>query len=557
MNEIEYVIYGANRVAQDFLYIFNEVKIAFFVDNIKESFFLGYQVYSETKLQVQKYKIIICDWDKQDKCRKLESLGYKYKVDYWKEEDFFDSLDEFSIPLHRKILVWGTGRIAQKLIKANLNIRIDDFIDTYKAGQIFNGKTIKHIESIGNKKDNYIIIAVASYENIVEQLKQKGWDENADFIIFWKIMEQPSALLRKTIFDKSYYNFTCNTVSNHLEVLRGGETRTCCTTFMDIGIGNILESGVDAVWNSMAHKILWLSCQNKTYTFCDKKMCPFFAGKESIEEKNVCKYQSLPQYPEVLALGYDPSCNLYCSTCRKKMYYAQGKELEGVIKISKFVKDNLLEKCKFLILAGDGEVFAAQSYKDVYTSENMRNISFIRILSNGNLFDQKHWEELIGGKKGKILLTASIDAATEKTYSLIRCGGNFEKIKKNMQFASALRKEGKLAYFRINFVVQKSNYQEMIPFVEWGNSLGVDEIFFTKILNWGTFSDEEFKEISMMETDGITPKKELQKVLDDPILKSPIVDLGTIRYAHEIVNEKVIENYYMWEMERTVPQLFD
>ena len=154
------------------------------------------------------------------------------------------------------------------------------------------------------------------------------------------------------------------------------------------------------------------------------------------------------------------------------------------------------------------------------------------------------------------MLTVSIDAATRETYEKVRRGGNFDVLRKNMEFASKLRKDGNLSYFRINFVVQSENYKEMIDFVEWGVELGVDEVFFSKVLNWGTYTSEEFKEISMMEEDGNTPKKELQRILDDPRMKNPIVDLGTIQYSHEMVNYAV-DNYYMWELKRKVKTLFE
>ena len=103
-----------------------------------------------------------------------------------------------------------------------------------------------------------------------------------------------------------------------------------------------------------------------------------------------------------------------------------------------------------------------------------------------------------------------------------------------MKFASELRRKGDLSYFRMNFVVQKENYKEMVDFVQWGIELGVDEIFFTKILNWGTYTPEEFEEISMMEKDGITPKPELKEILQHPVMKSDIVDLGTIQFGHKV-----------------------
>lgn len=108
----------------------------------------------------------------------------------------------------------------------------------------------------------------------------------------------------------------------------------------------------------------------------------------------------------------------------------------------------------------------------------------------------------------------------------------------------------------MNFVVQKKNYKEMVPFAEWGEKLGADEVFYTKILNWRTYTEEEFKDISMMCEDGITPKPELREVLDNPVLQHRIVELGTILYGHEPVAGREFYNYYMWEMERKVPDLF-
>ena len=60
-----------------------------------------------------------------------------------------------------------------------------------------------------------------------------------------------------------------------------------------------------------------------------------------------------------------------------------------------------------------------------------------------------------------------------------------------------------------------------------------------------------------MEADGLTPKPELQAVLDDPVLQHKIVDLGTIRYHHEGTEMRDIKNYYRWELERKVPGLFE
>ena len=66
-------------------------------------------------------------------------------------------------------------------------------------------------------------------------------------------------------------------------------------------------------------------------------------------------------------------------------------------------------------------------------------------------------------------------------------------MQKNMEYAAHLRSCGELSYLRFNFVVQRMNYREMPLFVKWGRQLGIDEVFFTKILNWGTYSKSDFK----------------------------------------------------------------
>ena len=109
----------------------------------------------------------------------------------------------------------------------------------------------------------------------------------------------------------------------------------------------------------------------------------------------------------------------------------------------------------------------------------------------------------------------------------------------------------------MNFVVQKKNYIEMPDFVLWGEELGCDEVFFTKILNWGTYSDEEFADVSMMEKDGVTPKAELLAIMNNPVMQSSIVDMGTIQSLHKEDKTDIVYNYYMWELEKRGGKLFD
>lgn len=559
---MNYIIYGLNKVAKDFIYIFDNLNIVCIIDDrVNTNSIWGYQVSDLSFLEQKELydKIIICDFDKKHKENELNKMGYTYQEDYLYEEDFFESLNEFSISSDRQIAIWGTGNNAKNVLEKIEGVSINFFIDNNKTFDSFNGYEVKHPNEINDFKRVFIIISVNKDIEIKKQLKHLGLTENVDFIPFYKYFGRPSEMLRKTIFDKSIYNIQCNTMLNHLEIINGGNTRCCCTTFVEQNLDNIFVKSQNDLWHSNLHKIMCLSSENKTYSFCNKKMCPLFVNRKT-EEYNMTDfikpYNNMKKNPEVLALGYDPSCNLKCSTCRKELHFAKGTELEIVNKITNKVIDDYLSQCDFLILAGDGEVFACDSYRKIYEASNCKP-RYIRLLTNGTLFTEERWNKFINGKDCDIMLTVSIDAATKETYEKIRCNGNFEMLKENMKFASKLRKTGDLKYFRINFVVQRENYKEMIAFVKWGEELGVDEVFFTKILNWGTYTDEEFESISMMEKDEITPKKELQQILEsDEIVKSEIVDLGTIQYGHKEDYVDDVENYYMWELEKRGGKLF-
>jgi len=559
---MRYAIYGANRIAKDFMYIFDFVEIGMIFRDFYESYYIdNYECYPIDEMLFHREefdKLLICDYEKQKKHDYLESKGLIYNIDFIYEEDLFYLLDEEVINVGgREIILWGTGDYASKFLEWNRDYTIAYYVDSFKKG-MFNGKEIVKPGDIDEWNKYYIVVAVAKNDNIFEFLKEIGLKEGTDYCVSHQMMNCPSQMLRETIFDKRYYDLECKTMLNHLEVCRS-TLHCCCTTFLSYSIGNAKDKSINDSWNSLSHRILCLSAENHTYTFCKKNMCPLFIGHVSGESKLDLKrkYLKMDVHPTNVAIGFDATCNLKCETCRNDIYIAKDKELSVVNELAKKTKEEVLPYCKFLIMAGNGEVFASPSYRELYTGSEAKDIEWIRILSNGTLFTSARWKEFSANKKAKIMLTVSIDAGTKETYEKVRRGGNFDKLKQNMEFAAELRRTGELSYFRLNFVVQKRNYKEMPAFVEWGLSLGVDEIFFTKILNWGTYTDEEFKEVSMMEADGVTPKKELLEVMEHPLLHNPIVDMGTIQFAHEPVKEKEIYNYYRWELERKVGDLFE
>ncbi len=545
-----YFLLGQERSMKDFRYVFDELIHIIDAKSDKE----------DVLQKATKTSVILCGAGEDDLEETLKSIGYKKGKDYFYETEFFTLLDEFEIPLDRKIAVWGTGVMAKKLLAEFPDLCVSCFIDTNKNADEFYGYPVYFPKEIENWKQYYVIIAVTDDYTIREQLATEMLTERSDFIGINDFFYRPSVYLTKTYFDKSFYNFDCHTMLNHLEILRDGETSCCCTTFMDERLGNITKMTKTQLWKSALHKILCLSAENHTYTFCKKDMCPLFVGKtrETISDfPDEREYQRMSSSPETLVLAYDQTCNIFCSTCRERMYIPTEEYKQNQKIISEKIINHYLPHVQFLVMAGDGEVFASPSYRKIYSALENESVRYMRLLSNGLLFNEHNWKELNKNKNVKIMLTVSIDAAKKSTYESIRRGGNFAQLKKNMEYASALRKSGELSYFRINFVVQRKNYLEMPLFVEWGQSLGCDEVFFTKILNWGTYTDKEFQDISMMESDGVTPKAELLDLIHDPRMQNEIVDMGTIQALHKQDTADIVKNYYMWELEKRGGKLFE
>lgn len=542
----KYILYATDRVGGDFRYIFDNVlEIVTEISDISQLVWDG------------QYPVILSGFDKSEAENYLVSIGKERGKDYYLDEDFFGLLDDFSIPSDRRLAVWGTGRMADFLMTEDRELLPECYIDSNRKQAVFNNKPVYLPDEIKDWREYYIIVAVAEDGEIRDRLEGLNLKEKEDYISFRDYLNRPSALLKKTIFDRNSYDLDCRTMLNHLEILWDGGTSCCCTTFMDERLGSVQEHSRDEIWNSVYHQILCLSAINRTYTFCKKDMCPLFIGKNKSEKAiERREYPRMPGTPRTLVLAYDDTCNLYCDTCREQMFVPDKMYREQMSRTTETVLKDYLPEAEFMVLAGAGEVFASPSYREIFTSQECRNIKYIRLLSNGMLFNEKNWESLVAGKHAKIMLTVSVDAASKETYESIRRGGNFDVLKKNMEYAAALRRSGELSYFRMNFVVQRKNYREMPDFVRWGEELGCDEVFFTKILNWGTYSEEEFSGVSMMENDGVTPKPELLSVMNDPAMQSPIVDMGTIQALHKVDETDIVQNYYMWELEKRGGKLF-
>jgi len=133
----------------------------------------------------------------------------------------------------------------------------------------------------------------------------------------------------------------------------------------------------------------------------------------------------------------------------------------------------------------------------------------------------------------------SIDAATDPTYNITRRGGHWDTLMENCRRLGEFRESGQLKYLRFDFVVQLANYTEMPAFVELSRLMGVDCVYFSRLLDWGTWPRKEFLQQCVWETSHPS-YEDFMHVLADPGLHDSFVDPGNLnKYFEKAVHGHV------------------
>ena len=327
---------------------------------------------------------------------------------------------------------------------------------------------------------------------------------------------KPSEMLIKEL-NASPINIKCKRMEETCYIDMHGDIYACCPGWTVRPLGNILK---DNYYDNYFSRIMKLSSINKSFCFCQLDKCKHIYNDK---KQPVITNLEVPETPKELTIAFDQSCNLKCSSCRKKHYNAKGKQLELAERIKdRVIESSWLDKSN-IIVAGQGEVFFSKIYKELISTNIKRND--IEILSNGTLFNKKRFEEIKNNYK-KIKVSISVDAVCEETYKHLRCG-NFKILLNNLKMLSEERKKGNIEYLQFNYVVQRDNYKEMREFVKLAKSLNIDCVQFTKLGNWGTFKKKEYIKKSMIKNNILD--YELYKELNNDIYKDKLIDIDSFK----------------------------
>lgn len=337
----------------------------------------------------------------------------------------------------------------------------------------------------------------------------------------------------------------CQNPFKQIDLEESGVAFTCCSSWLPTPIGNLQHHTVMDLWNGDTIKRIRESIFDGSFRYCRHDKCPMIqngtlptmgqAAKDPLFTRIIDEKQTTVDRPPVFVnLVNDRSCNLYCPSCRTdRINHQAGPESQEIGRIQERLLQPYISEpndLEFtLSITGSGDPFASRVYRDLLYSLNGADFPNMRIAlqTNGVLLTPRNWQRMEAIHDNISSLIISFDAATEETYGVTRRGGHWQTLLDNAKRMGDLSALGEVKKLRFDFVVQKANFREMNAFVELSKSLGADEAYFSRLLDWGTWSKDKFMDQCVWE-DGHPMQLEFMDVMRDPLFDEPYVDLGNM-----------------------------
>ncbi|MCL5018798.1 MAG: radical SAM protein [Candidatus Pacearchaeota archaeon] len=210
---------------------------------------------------------------------------------------------------------------------------------------------------------------------------------------------------------------------------------------------------------------------------------------------NISRSLKLPKIigaPHTVMIEPTNTCNLKCPLCPTGAGLI--KRAKGFLKFSDFKKVvDETEKSVFHIrLWNWGEPLLNKEIFKMIEYAKRKKI-FVNLSTNSSFLDQTVSEKIINSGLDELII--SLDGASEKAYTAYRKGGDFNKVINSIKFLTCERKRlnKKTPYIKLQFIIMKSNENEISKMKSLAKTLGVDELSFKTVGIMDYFSKEDIK----------------------------------------------------------------
>jgi pyruvate-formate lyase-activating enzyme len=301
----------------------------------------------------------------------------------------------------------------------------------------------------------------------------------------------------------------------------------------------------EQLWNGPEIQEIRRSILEGDFTYCSRKVCPYIVHgtlpkradihdprlRDIIDNHRVV----LDTPPVQMTLGHDPSCNLACPSCRTEVIAVKNEARAAFDEASRKILLPLLENSSAsVIISTDGDAFASKHYRKlIHSFDAIRHarVTFA-LITNGLLLTRDEWESLGHVQRMVACVGVSIDGARQETYENLRRPGKWSVINENMELLAELRREKKLPFLCLQFVVQRENFEEMAEFVSLGKRWGVDLVRFIRLVNIGSYDATQFGANDICDPrHPLFPR--LLEIFRDRVFADPVVDMFTLRPLYD------------------------
>lgn len=304
-------------------------------------------------------------------------------------------------------------------------------------------------------------------------------------------------------------NYVCMVPFSSLEI-HDKKRFLCCASWLEKYLPES-TSPKDAWESDVAYNIRE-SVLDGSYKYCNKEQCPFLSQLLNFGEvgntqtlihksnmsnefkKRIKEHKNKTIKPVTIQFSFDRTCNLKCPSCRVDLFTADKKKIENVKLTIDEIQTQYGDSVRTLYITGSGDPFVSVGFRDFlrnFDKSKWPKLHRIHLHTNATRWNKKMWDSMPNIHPYVKTCEISIDAATKDTYeNEVRLGGNWDELIDNLKFISSIPT---LKSVKTSFVVQTSNYKEMRQFYDlmysiFGKKLNV---YFGKIMNWGTFTEEE------------------------------------------------------------------
>ena len=290
-------------------------------------------------------------------------------------------------------------------------------------------------------------------------------------------------------------------------------------------LGNPLVDTMEDMWTSEKAERVRDSIRDGSFKWCNKETCPKCSSgrMDIVGEQEAKEYKALVS-PRKLNVSYDRFCNHVCPSCRSSFFKPDDAYRDKMKKLKEAILP-FANQVEILSTCGMGDCFASPFIMEFLKELRPQNPKFFMSFeTNGVYVDERHWNELSHLHQYPMNFTITPNSFDKYTYRYLSGGiDDLEKCKDSLKFVSRLRKENKIASFKINMVVQEANYWEIPAFIQYCLEEYDPDIIQIKPLNRWFCLDAEgywFKNV-------LNPKhpyhKNYLEVMKDPILQHPKV----------------------------------